>query len=188
MKKLCFLILLLIAFVSCDGKYKAKRSHIEALKENNLYESFSEELKFIPKQYLQIKTDTILDNGINIKIDYHSIENSFIIKATEKDKDTVVQIHYKNFEALIQLSVNGQEISKRLIDKAFFYTDANKSFLDNAIMQYVWIDYNSVTKNSVQLNTTFILPETEKFKDFVITVYDDGSMSLKEINLDKNAV
>ena len=188
MKKLYLLVLLIVTFISCDGRYKAKRNHIDALKEAKLFESFSEELKFFPKEYTEIKTDTLLSNGFEIKIDYHSLENDFVIKTSKKSKDTSIRKHFKNFEANLYVLKSNIPIANNTINKSLFYNDTNKAFLDNAIMQYAWIDYNSVTKNSVQLNTSFILPETEKFKDFVITVYDDGKKIAEEINLIENAL
>lgn len=188
MKKLCLLFLILVAFISCDGRHKGNRSHIDALKEANLFESFSEELKFIPKEYTEIKTDTLLSNGFEIKIDYHSLENDFVIKTSKKSKDTSIRKHFKNFEANLYVLKSNIPIAKNTINKNLFYNDTNKAFLDNAIMQYVWIDFSSVTENSIQLNTSFRIPETEKFKDFVITVYGDGKIIAEEINLNKNAL
>ena len=81
MYKLLILISSLsIALLSCDGRDRTYKSNVEILKSNNLFESFSKQVNFIPNLPVEIFTDTILSNGFQVKINYYSVENSFISK------------------------------------------------------------------------------------------------------------
>jgi len=50
-------------------------------------------------------------------------------------------------------------------------------------MQYVWIDYEASTSNTVYLNTTFRIPATETYRDFIIRIDDQGIIEIKEKNI-----
>jgi hypothetical protein len=80
MNKLCLLILITIASISCDGRHRAYMKNEAILREANLFESFSEEFKYIPERPTEIVTDTLLSNGFHIKTIYHSLDNSFVSK------------------------------------------------------------------------------------------------------------
>jgi hypothetical protein len=55
-------------------------------------------------------------------------------------------------------------------------------------MQFIWVDYNASTKTSVNINTSFCLPETETCKDYAITINKFGTIQIKEINLILNTI
>lgn len=183
MSKLCVLIILVISFISCDGKHRAHMSNEAVLREANLLESFSEELKYIPEQQIEIETDTILTNGFSIKIAYHSVENSHVSKTKKSKNGIVTKTYHKNFEAQFQVYKNSITFQKGTINKTLFYKSENKDipFWNDAIMQYVWVDYSAMSEHSIQLNTSFHVPDTDDFKDFTITIFDNGAMEIKEI-------
>ena len=188
MNKLVILILLSIAFSSCDGRHRAYRSNEEVLKEANLFRSFSEVIKFIPQRNTKIITDTLLNNGFKVKLNYHSIESDFVIMTSKKGNDSIIKKHFKNFEAQFSTSFNNTIIANGIINKELFYNYTNRSFLDHAIMQYVWIDYLASTQSSIQLNTSFKIPETDKFKDFTLTIFNDGNIKIKEVKTKFNTI
>ncbi|OYX23284.1 MAG: hypothetical protein B7Z06_10425 [Flavobacteriales bacterium 32-35-8] len=103
MNKLCILILITIAFIGCDGRLRAYMTNEDVLRETDLLESFSEELKYIPEQPTEIVTDTILSNGFHIKTTYHSIENSFVSKKAKNKNGKSINTHHHNFEVQFQI-------------------------------------------------------------------------------------
>ncbi|SFZ91481.1 hypothetical protein SAMN05428642_10291 [Flaviramulus basaltis] len=188
MSKLLILVLLTIAFVSCDGRDRKYKSNVQVLQETNLLSSFKEKVEFIPKQHIQIVTDTILNNGFEIKIKYNSVENNSIVKTIKTKNDTVTQVHYKNFEAKLQVIRNGEIINESIIDKNLFNQFETNLFWENSIMQYVWIDYNASTESEIYLNTSFNIPETETYKDFIIKIDKYGSIQIKEKTISANII
>jgi hypothetical protein len=157
------------------------------LRETDLLESFSEELKYIPEQPTEIVTDTILSNGFRIKTTYHSIENSFVSKKAKNKNGTSINTHHHNFEVQFQIHKSNLPIRNGIINKALFYEKDNHAFWQNAIMQYVWVNYEAMTEHSIQLNTSFNIPDTNMFRDFAITFYDDGQLFIKEISITEDS-
>ncbi|WP_100615716.1 DUF4738 domain-containing protein [Confluentibacter citreus] len=188
MNKLCVLIILVISLIGCDGKYRSHRSNEDVLREANLLESFSEQLKYIPEQPTEIVTDTILSNGFNIKINYYSNENSHVPKTKKSKNGTVTKTYHKNFEAQFQVQKNNRLILDGIVNKELFHENTDNTFWQNAIMQYVWVDYSAMTEHSIQLHTSFNIPDTQIYKDFTLTIFDDGNIEIKEISLTNSKV
>ena len=55
-------------------------------------------------------------------------------------------------------------------------------------MQYVWIDYEASTKSNIYLNTSFHIPNTDTFKDFILKIDKNGMMQINQRNLTKNII
>lgn len=184
MKKLLISILLLsVAFISCDGRSRIHKTNAEVLQDSNLLKSFSTQTKFIPNESVEIITDTIFSNGFRVKLKYNTIENSFISKILKSKSDSIIHSNYKNFQADLLVLKDGEFVSKETINNALFNNFETSSFWKNAIMQYVWINYEASTDNNVNLITSFHIPETEIYRDFSISIDVFGNIKIKEINL-----
>lgn len=186
MSKLIYLIpLIIITFLSCDGRDRAYKNNVEILKSNNLFESFSEQSVFIPNQPVEIFTDTILTNGFHVKLKYNSIDNDFITLSEKSNNNSIINNNYKNFEAKFQIFKNELFIAEKTLNKETFINNNSSAFFEDAIMQFVWIDYENSSENYITLNTSFHIPETEVYKDFIIQIDEFGNIKIREINLIK---
>ena len=189
MNKLAFLVFIIsMAFLSCDGRYRAHLSNAEVLKENKLLSSFSEKLKFTPKQSINIETDTILSNNFQVKLKYYSLETNSIVKTYKTKNGSLINHTFKNFEAQIQILNKNNIISQNLIDKHLFYQFETISYWENAIMQHPWIDYNNSKKNSVSIIVSFNIPNTINYKDFSLTINENGNIKIRQIDLIPNII
>lgn len=186
MRYLLFIILLTGFFLSCNYSDRAYRTNAEILKSNHLFESFSEKIQFIPKNPIEIYTDTLLTNGFHITLKYKSLENQWISKVVKNADESQTEINYKNFQAQIRCYKNNVLIIEKHIDKTLFNTFETSAFWDKAIMQYVWIDYSKTTKHSVLLNVSFLESSTNNYKDFSLEIYAFGHMKIRETNLVKS--
>ncbi|MBD0833701.1 hypothetical protein [Aestuariibaculum sediminum] len=175
-----FLMLFLVsAFAACDGRSRAHMSNASVLKEDNLYKSFTEELKFIPEQPVVITTDTLLDSGFRVKLNYHSLENNLLEKRTQNINDSTTFSYYKKFEAHIQVYKNNENIVNTIIENSLFSSFENYLFWENAIMQYLWVDQENSDINGVELKTAFHIPETDIYKDFIIKISESGRIEIE---------
>lgn len=184
-KLFCLIFVLLITFLSCDGRDRAYKNNAEVLKNNNLLESFSEQTVFIPNQPVEIFTDTILSNGFHVKLMYNSIDNDFITLTEESNNNSKINSNYKNFEAKFQVFKNELFVIEKTLSKAVFIKHDTSSFFKDAIMQFVWIDYENSSEYFITLNTSFRIPETDVYKDFSIVIDAFGNIKIREINLIK---
>lgn len=181
-KLIIFSFIIITALISCDGRDRAYKTNAQVLEENNLLETFSKDIKFVPESRVAIVTDTILSNGFQIKMQYHSIENHTVSETIKTDNEITTKIYYKNFEAKLHILKNGITINQSLINKELFGAFADDSFWKKAIMQYVWIDYETSTTTELHLNTSFNIPNTETYKDFILVINKLGAVEVKEKN------
>lgn len=181
---LFFVLLLIITFLSCDGSDRAYKSNAEVLKSNNLFESFSKQVQFIPNQSIEIFTDTILSNGFQVKLNYRSLENNFVLKTKASENDSTIDTNYKNFEANFQVFKNDELLIEQTLSKSLFSKFETTPFWRNAIMQFVWVDYENSSEDFIMLNTSFHIPETDVYKDFCIQIDKLGTIEIREINLE----
>lgn len=176
-------ILILIILSSCDGRERAYKSNAEVLSASDLLKSFSEETHFIPKAPFEIFTDTILSNGFQVKIKYKAIEDDLISKKTKSKNGSIIKTNYKNFEAKLIVYKKEKMVIEQTLNKDSFAKIGNSTFLQNAILQFVWIDYEALNDYYINLNTSFCIPETNSCKDFNIKIDSFGIIEIKEINL-----
>jgi len=101
---------------------------------------------------------------------------------------STTKTHYKNFEAKLHILKDGLTINQTVINKSLFNAFKNPSFCEAAIMQHVWIDYETSTKHELYLNTAFNIPNTETYKDFVLKIDEHGTIQIKEKNRSANTI
>ncbi|GAA3655465.1 hypothetical protein [Flavivirga jejuensis] len=189
MSKFLFFTILSIVFLSsCDGRDRIYKTNAEILKENKLLESFTEEIKFVPETYTEIKTDTIFNNGFEVKIKYHSLESNFVLENRKSKNDSIIKIHHKNFEAQLLVLKNNTIINESLINKKLFYDFGSATFWNHAIMQFIWIDYDTSNEDTLYLNTSFCTPSTNECKDFTIKINKQGVLQIKNIDIVSNTI
>ncbi|WP_341215124.1 hypothetical protein [uncultured Wocania sp.] len=184
-KKLCvFIFVVIITLISCDGRDRKYKTNTEVLKENKLFDSFSEEIKYIPEQRTEVLTDTFLSTGFQIKIQYYALDTKTVKFSNDKNKT----LHFKNFEAQLQILKNNKLVVQNIINKRSFIEFESPTFWEQAIMQFIWIDYEKSTENIITLNTSFNIPETEIYKDFSIIIDAFGNIKIREISLVENVL
>jgi len=183
-----FFLAMVITFLSCDGRDRVHKTNAQVLTKNNILETFNEQIKFVPETKVEIVTDTILSNGFQIKIHYNSIEQGSVLNTKKTKNISTTKTHYKNFEAKLHILKDGVTINQTVINKSLFNTFKNPSFCEAAIMQHVWIDYETSTKHELYLNTAFNIPNTETYKDFVLKIDEHGTIQIKEKNRSANTI
>lgn len=167
----------IFTFLSCDGRDRVYQTNTEVLAKHNLLQSFSKKTTLIPESYTRIETDTILSNQFRIKLAYYSLADRLEIT---RNNDTQL---YANFEAQLQVTCANNILLNETINKALFKRFNSIIDWDDAIMQHVWIDYESASENNVQLNVSFYTPKTGNYKDFCLTIDRKGALKIKEVNL-----
>ena len=119
MRKITSIICLVavIAMCSCDGRKKAFRSAQNDLIKNEILDSFTETIRYYPKEYTEIVSDTILNNGYNMHIRlYSDMENAVIVEG----KDNT---HYRPF--IVDVTITKENIKNKRRNNLDFFE--NKS-------------------------------------------------------------
>lgn len=175
-KLLVFIFILSIMFVSCDGRHRTYQSNQDNLKEHNLYESFSENVKYFPETYSEVTSDTLMSNGCHVKIKtYTDMDNSFL---NVFKKDTIThKNYYRNLKTSVTIAKDNQNIATTLITKDFImdYDASYKTDLKNKVLQGVWLNqYESLKTNSVAMDVLFHDPIKNNTVCYRLTVNDNG--------------
>jgi hypothetical protein len=168
-----------LAFVSCDGRDKSYKTNQEVLKEHKLFKSFSEKITYIPENYLETTTDTILSNGFQVKIKSYTDMNSSVLKEYSQD-NLQYKKYYRDIKTSISIVKNNQEITSTTITKELF-NDYNKSSKTNRnkIIQGVWLNqYSSTIYNKVILNVQLYEPETKHHEHYTLEFDEQGTLSI----------
>jgi len=163
MRKITSIICLVavIAMCSCDGRKKAFRSAQNDLIKNEILDSFTETIRYYPKEYTEIVSDTILNNGYNMHIRlYSDMENAVIVEG----KDNT---HYRPFIVDVTITKENKEIFSDTIDNSFLL---EKQIFDlntvrNFLVQDFWIENIAYIYNGTPtLFLDYINPDSKEKK------------------------
>lgn len=169
----------IVAFTSCIGN----TSKYDALQESIIKFKDSVEpidiVKYIPKTYSEIKTDTILSNGfkVNIKL-FTDMQHSLV---NEYEVDFIrYKEHHRVIKADITVLKADKEIFKKTIDKRFLKTDSNDDiYLRNANIRNLYIDeFASINSNKVVLNIPIHQFNERSTPTYNIIIDDKGNYSI----------
>lgn len=118
-------IILLVVFLSCDGKDRAHKTNTEVLTESKLLDSSSENIKYFPETYFETITDSTLTNNFRVIIKtYADMKNSVL---NEFQLGAILHKHYYR-DAITEIKVlkNNLEIVSEKIDKSYFLKRDNE--------------------------------------------------------------
>jgi len=188
--KFYFLILFCIfCFITrCDGKYRAVETHEDKLTKSKLSTSFFEIVEYIPKNYTEVRTDTLLNNGYSVKVKFHSDMSANAIQIIKVDSINYKR-YYRNFNAELIVKKDKTQLFSKTITNSFIVNELsiNKDILNNFVLSDFWIDeFNSIKQNKAIINLRFCNPETENCKSYVLTVLRDKTYVI-EPQLDKES-
>ncbi|EGV42023.1 hypothetical protein BZARG_2651 [Bizionia argentinensis JUB59] len=142
-RSLIFLIGCTIIFAGCDGRNRLHKTPKEVLQESKLLDSFSENTNYIPEEYTEIETDTILNNGFRVHIKtFSDMENSFLeLTETESVNE---KTRFREFKSDVTVFKDDAEIFHKTIDKAFFANQNESHELDLNLMTLLMVDVNQL--------------------------------------------
>jgi len=177
MKKI-FLIstLLIICFISCDGRDRVYNSNIDNLEESNLSEPFFENLTYVPERYIETVTDTILSTKLRVNVKYYSLLDKGIL-ISDKNK----KIHFRQFESQISVFKKDKLLFSHLLNKSDFIKNDELEFWNNAILQFVWLDEFALNEKQIQINCSFLEPNTKAFKSYKVYFNTIGERKIELI-------
>ena len=176
MNKFTLLILgILIVFLNCDGRDRINKTPQEVLIENQLLDSFSENIKYFPKAYTETTTDTILSNGYRVTIKNYSDMKNSVLKTFETD--SIKNKHY------FRENISEVEVFKD--DEQIFKQIINDDFLSLKIADYIsneiYIDeLKSLETNTVHLVASLCIPRTANCPIYDITIDEIGMHKIKK--------
>jgi hypothetical protein len=133
--------LIILGFISCDGRDRLDKTPQEVLQENQLLDSFSEkEIRFIPESYAEKTIDTIFINGYEVHVKMYSDMDSHI--TVESVNETV---NYRDFNLDIEVIRDNETILSLTINKEheIVYEHLSRLNLDEYYLRDFWVAKNN---------------------------------------------
>ncbi|MFG6687850.1 hypothetical protein ACGK9U_14800 [Mariniflexile sp. HNIBRBA6329] len=183
MNKLICILLIVSAFISCNGG----KTKSDSLKES--VEKFKDTLgtleieEYIPKEYAEVTTDTLLSNGFSISIKTYTDMNRSV-KFQYKVDATLTQIdNFRDWISEVKIKKDDVLIFNKKLDANFFLEQDKtiKDSLHKAINNKVWVNEDLLEKNYVYLVGGFIFPKSENVLYYDIKIDDKGNYSIKKM-------
>ncbi len=183
MKKLLFLILLTIIFISCDGRNRKHKTNRAILIENKLLDSFSQRVTYFPESYTEISTDTILSNGFKVKIkSYTDMQNNVL---NEFEEGSIHFKHYyREYNTDIEIVKNEKVIFSDTINKSFLIQklkETHSDFESYSLINFYLDEELSALKNNVVICAMYNTPKSKTYKTFNFNFFEDKTYSIKEV-------
>lgn len=178
---LLFIAIISIVCLSCDGRQTKKEALEHAISEFNLKNTVLETFTYQPEAHVEITTDTLLSNNINVHIKNYSIidEQILISNTTEA---TLKEFKYQRvFESEVIASKASKDIFRTHISaKQFKLIDPDR-FWDSATLQHAWVNQDLSTDVDIKLDISFINPKNNAYKLYRMSIDADGFQTLKLI-------
>lgn len=171
MKNLFFIIAIVsVVFMSCDGRKSKNVALKESVKEYNQRESNLVVVKYYPKEYTEVVTDTLLSNQVKVHIRNYSLDNEAILISNSDESATRKIKYHRVFESDVLITTPSRELFKTHISAIQFAFINPDEFWDNATLQNVWLNEELSTAEDIQLEMSFINPQNKSYKLFRMTV------------------
>lgn len=184
MNKFTVLLLgIIITLISCDARDKINRSPKDILKEKNLLESFSERVSYFPKEYAEVKTDTILSNGYHVNVKTFTDMKSSYLRQFKHDSINY-KYHYRDYKAQIVARQN-KIIFNDVIDKQYIlkHDKTVSYYMETSILKSVWVNQEQTVKqDKLVVNILFTQPNSNTNKMFELVIEPNGQYKLINIS------
>ncbi len=174
------LILVCVAFMSCDGRKSKSVSLKESIEEFKQKQLLIETINYYPKEYTEIVTDTILSDKVKIHIKNYSLSNDGIPMLANAKDGTTKEKQHRVFmsEIIISTASSSKEIFSTKISAEQFKSLYSDVFWNNATLQHVWVNQGLSTLGDIKLDMSFINPKDNSYKLYRMSIDGTGKQHI----------
>ncbi|WP_179006364.1 hypothetical protein [Winogradskyella forsetii] len=186
------LLLLTIAFTSCEGRKTQRQALSESIEEFKKTVHFETKV-YIPETYLEQEIDTLMSNGFRVKIKtYADMSNAVRFS---KIKDTInYQMHYRNFKFDISVTkdhkvIYNESFDKKKVNKAFNYNENLVSGSDLhhfdrlAVLKSIQVNDDPTYTNMVLIDIMYAIPETDRYAIHRMFIDNRGKSNIVQVEV-----
>jgi hypothetical protein len=180
MKKIVVFIplILLLILTSCDGRKSNIDRINDAVTEFNNNERLINIIDYYPKQYTEIKTDSIISKTFRVHVKNYSVmTQGILVKQFANNRNKTSQFH-RVFESEITVTVNNKIIYSEHISVEKFRAFELTEFFNNATIEHVWVNQEHSNTKNLSLGVSLINPKNKAFKLYEILIDKLGNERL----------
>lgn len=177
-----FLVLILIlGFFNCNGRQTKKEALEHAISQFNLKNPVLQKVNYHPETYVEIVTDTIIPNNVNIHIKNYTLLDEQILLSNSTNSASKEINYQRVFESEVIVSIASKAIFSTHISAKQFKKSAIDPFWDNATLQHVWVNQDLSTTTAIKLDISFMNPQNNNYKLYRMSIDPYGQQSLNLI-------
>jgi len=178
---LIVLILVCVAFVSCDGRKSRSESLKTSVEEFNERQSDVVIVSYYPKEYTEVVTDTLIYNNVKVHIKNYSLPNESLFMSIIDKAVLIKQKQHRVFESDVVISTPSKELLNTHISAEQFKSMYPDEFWNQATLEHVWVNQELSTSNDVKLDISFINPSDNSYKLYRMSIDGDGQQEIELI-------
>ncbi len=182
MKYLIVICLLIGACcVSCDGRISKSESLKASIERFNNQQSNTTTITYYPKEYTEIRTDTLLSNGTKISIKNYSLAaDSIFISEDQSSIPKKIKRHRVFASDVLISTISNKQFSFQLSAEDFKFKNS-EDFWNAATLQHVWVNQELSNSADVILELSFINPKDNSFKMYHLSINSSGHQTAELI-------
>ncbi|WP_047545994.1 hypothetical protein [Psychroserpens sp. Hel_I_66] len=172
MKKLALFIpvILLLIVSSCDSR----KSKIDRLKnsvsEFNNNQKSIDLIDYYPKDYTEIKTDSIISNTFKVSVKNFTLKDQgIVLNQSIKNLNRTSKVH-RVFVSNIVVSVEEKIIYDRQISVEKIRDLKSSEFWNNATLEHVWVNQEQSNSEYLSLGVSVINPTNKAFRLYELLI------------------
>ncbi|MBJ7883065.1 hypothetical protein [Gelidibacter salicanalis] len=173
--------LLSVVVLSCDGRQTKKEALKRAVSEYNSKTSQSQMVSYHPEAYVEIVTDTLIANTVNVRIKNYSLMDQQILISNVSTTNTKTINYQRVFESEIHISTVTKDILTTHISAQQFKVLDADPFWKNATLQHTWVNQELSSLQNIILDISFINPNTAASKLYRMSINVHGQQTLNLI-------
>lgn len=136
---------------------------------------------YYPKEYTEVRTDSIIANTFKVSIkNYSRMDSQILVDSETEDKKTKINYH-RVFESEIRIASATKPLFSATINAENFKHATQSDFWNNATLEHVWVNQDTSNDHEINLSISFINPKTKAYKLYELMVNHRGAQYLSLI-------
>ena len=179
MKKSILLILLLaLAFISCDRRGSARENLENSISEFSKKHTSLDVVTYYPEAYTEVQTDSLISNTFKVSIKNYTKMDSQILLSSETDEHKTKTNYHRVFESEINITLASKNILNTTITAEDFKNSSQSEFWNSATLEHVWVNQETSNTKELNLGISIINPNSKAYKLYELVVDIEGKQNL----------
>jgi len=173
-KSFLLIVLITIAFYSCDRRGSAREHLQNSISEFNDKQTNLDLVAYYPETYTEIQTDSIISNTFKVSIKNYTKMDSQILVSSKKENNNTKLEYHRVFESEIRVAIASKTVFNTTINVDDFKDPSHTEFWNHATLEHVWVNQESSNSQELHLNVSIINPKNKAFKLYELAINTEG--------------
>lgn len=179
---LVILIVIALAFVSCDQRGSTREKLQNSIAEFSKKQTVIETATYFPERYTEVKTDSLIANTFKVSIKNYSLMDSEILVSQTRSQHEKISNYHREFVSDIKVFHHSKSIFNTTLSAVQFKDNFDQTFWNTATLEHVWVNQEQSNTKTLHLNIAFknIKQQTHKIYELVLNTEGKQQLHLIE--------